>query len=60
MIAENGDFIKAKIISGKQIGEGGPVLDEINKEAFRKIQELTMSDFPKSQLDFKNGNIFKK
>ena len=35
MIAENGDFIKAKIISGKQIGEGGPVLDEINKEAFK-------------------------
>ncbi len=60
LINEKGDFVKAKIISGKQYGEGGPVLDEENKEAFKTIQNLTQLDFPTTPLVFNDGMILKK
>jgi poly-gamma-glutamate capsule biosynthesis protein CapA/YwtB (metallophosphatase superfamily) len=59
-ITENGDFVSAQIISGKQFGEGGPVLDEVNKTAFKTIANLTKLDFPNTGLIFENGFIRKK
>lgn len=55
----SGDFISGEIISGKQLGEGGPVLDEA-QTAFYKIKELSSQDFPDSPLVFENGKISKK
>jgi hypothetical protein len=55
-----GDFIHAQIISGKQLGEGGPIVDEENKEAFNAIKQLSLQDFPTSALKFENGMILKK
>ncbi len=59
-INEQGNFVQAKIISGKQYGEGGPVLDEDNKEAFNCIKSLSQADFPNGNLIFDNGIIYKK
>jgi poly-gamma-glutamate capsule biosynthesis protein CapA/YwtB (metallophosphatase superfamily) len=59
-VNEQGNFVKGEIISGKQYGEGGPVLDEDNKDAFNTIKNLTAQDFPNSGLLFENGKILKK
>lgn len=55
-IDRNGNFLDGRIISGKQIGKGGPILDETN-EAFYKIKELTQLDFPEGNLIFEKGRI---
>lgn len=57
-IDDNGNFLEGKIIGGKQVGEGGPILDDTN-EAFYKIKELSNEDFPESKLKFENGRILK-
>jgi hypothetical protein len=57
---EKGNFLKGEIISGKQYGEGGPVLDQENKSAFYTIKNLTELDFPNSGLIFENGLLKKK
>lgn len=59
-IDNRGNFMSAKIISGKQLGEGGPILDEQEKTAFNKIAELSKTDFPESELSFVDGTIEKK
>jgi hypothetical protein len=59
-INEKGDFVSGKIISAKQYGEGGPVLDEDKKSAFNTIAYLTKLDFPTTALKFENGQILKK
>lgn len=59
-LTEKGDFLKGEIISGKQYGEGGPVLDEERKSAFQTIAYLTKLDFPNTPLMFENGKILKK
>jgi Bacterial capsule synthesis protein PGA_cap len=59
-VNEKGDFVKGEIISAKQYGEGGPVLDQDNKEAFNTIKNLTELDFPNSGLQFVEGRIIKK
>jgi hypothetical protein len=42
---EQGNFLRGKIHSYIQLGEGGPVVDP-DKNAARRIQELTIIDFP--------------
>jgi poly-gamma-glutamate capsule biosynthesis protein CapA/YwtB (metallophosphatase superfamily) len=59
-INSNGNFINAQIISGKQFGEGGPVLDETERNAFNCIADLTQQDLGGGGLVFANGNINKK
>ncbi len=56
----NGDFVSGSIVSGKQYGEGGPLLDEVKKNAFNTIAYLTKLDFPNTALQFNNGLITKK
>lgn len=56
---EKGNFLKGKIINGKQYAPGGPVLDPDNT-AYHRIKELTIQDFPDTNLKFEEGNILKK
>lgn len=44
-----GKFQKAFIVSTRQVGEGGPILDSRNA-VLKEIQELTASDIPESPL----------
>ena len=46
-----GDFIRGKLISIQQVGNGIPALDESN-EGFLLIKNLTSEDIPKSHLLF--------
>jgi len=57
---KDGTFVKGKIHSTKQMGEGGPILDEEN-QVVKEIQKLTSSDVPNAPLKIdENGNIIKK
>lgn len=59
-IDRNGKFLKAQVISIKQEGEGGPVIDE-NMGAFKEIKTLTQTDIPEAPLIFvDDGTILKK
>ena len=46
-----GDFLRGKLISMEQVGNGIPSLDETN-EGFHLIKRLTSEDIPKSHLLF--------
>lgn len=46
-----GAFIGANVISTKQLGEGGPLLDT-KKVAFQQVKSLTQTDIPEAQLEF--------
>lgn len=48
-VSTDGTFISGKIHSTKQLGRGGPILDEQNR-ALKEIQELTLTDIPESIL----------
>jgi hypothetical protein len=50
-VNENGDFIKGKITSIKQEGEGGPLYDR-SYEAYNLIKKLTAADIPNNHLKF--------
>jgi poly-gamma-glutamate capsule biosynthesis protein CapA/YwtB (metallophosphatase superfamily) len=53
----NGSFIKGKIYSFLQLGEGGPVKDESDAAA-KLIKQLSAEDFPESPLLIdQQGNI---
>jgi hypothetical protein len=57
---QKGEFMKAKIFSIKQSGEGGPVIDN-SHSALQQIIELTNIDFPENQLKINaDGNVSKK
>ncbi len=57
VVNNRGEFITGKIISTKQLGEGGPVLDE-NQLALKEIITLTKEDVPESPLSIgKDGEI---
>ena len=47
----NGEFIAAKVISVKQIGEGIPLVDS-SKAAWQYVESLSKEDFPESALIF--------
>jgi poly-gamma-glutamate capsule biosynthesis protein CapA/YwtB (metallophosphatase superfamily) len=56
----NGKFIKGKIHSIKQTGEGGPVIDK-NENALKEIIELTKIDIPECKLNINiDSSITKK
>lgn len=46
-----GDFLRGKLISIQQVGNGIPAIDETN-EGFHLIKDLTSEDIPKSNLLF--------
>jgi poly-gamma-glutamate capsule biosynthesis protein CapA/YwtB (metallophosphatase superfamily) len=51
-----GQFIKAEIVSTKQIGKGIPVIDEY-KQALKIIQQLTKADFPNAPLTISDNGV---
>jgi poly-gamma-glutamate capsule biosynthesis protein CapA/YwtB (metallophosphatase superfamily) len=53
----NGRFISGKIYSYKQIGEGGPIPDTLNR-ALKSIKELTINDFPEVPVRFDENGVF--
>lgn len=56
-LSKTGEFISGKIYSTKQIGEGGPILDEQNR-ALKEIQQLTRKDIPECTLEIEaDGSI---
>jgi hypothetical protein len=58
--ARNGRFLKAKVYSIKQAGEGGPVIDP-GQQALQELMELTNSDFPDTPLIIRgDGWIIRK
>ena len=59
-VNNKGEFISAKVIPIKQLGEGIPVYDSL-KLAWKYIVELSKEDFPESTLYFDNNlnKIFK-
>jgi poly-gamma-glutamate capsule biosynthesis protein CapA/YwtB (metallophosphatase superfamily) len=61
LIVDNqGRFISGKIISTRQLGQGGPVLDAQNK-AIEEIKTLTETDIPDCLLNIhSDGTIFMK
>jgi len=58
---KKGKFLKAKIDSARQKGEGGPLLDP-NHGAFKEIRRLTLLDIPESELEFydETQEVFRK
>jgi poly-gamma-glutamate capsule biosynthesis protein CapA/YwtB (metallophosphatase superfamily) len=58
-INQNGDFLRGKIISFVQEGEGGPVLDQ-NHRAALDIKQLTESDLPNSSIEISEQGIISR
>ena len=59
-VNKKGEFLSGTIYSTKQVGEGGPVIDE-DKTVIKEIINLTKSDVPESQILLdENGVITKK
>ncbi len=56
-VNEKGDFISGQIFSTKQVGEGGPVMDETQR-VLTEIMNLTKSDVPENKLLIdENGSV---
>ncbi|MBI1185491.1 CapA family protein [bacterium] len=55
-VAPDGKFLLAEVVSIKQSGEGGAKVDE-SATVFKKLAELTNSDFPGHNLLFENNRI---
>ena len=58
-LSGDGTFISGKIYSTKQLGEGGPVIDEQNR-ALKEIQELMRTDIPESILNIESDGTITK
>jgi hypothetical protein len=59
-VTKKGEFLSGNIYSIKQIGEGGPIIDD-DQMALKEVIKLTQSDIPESPLLIKaNGLIYKK
>jgi poly-gamma-glutamate capsule biosynthesis protein CapA/YwtB (metallophosphatase superfamily) len=58
-LSVNGTFISGKIYSTKQLGEGGPLIDEQNR-ALKEIQELTRTDIPECILNIESDGTITK
>lgn len=56
-LTNSGEFISGELISIKQIGEGGPLLDE-NEGALKQVQTLTQTDLPELKVVFENSHFF--
>ncbi len=58
-VNKKGVFQEARIISTKQLGEGGPQLDSENK-VLKEIMELTQTDIPEAPLTISEEGIVRK
>jgi hypothetical protein len=56
-IKRDGTFIDGRVISIKQLDDGGPVIDEQNR-ANEQIKALTASDLPELPVNFGENGFF--
>ena len=56
-LTRNGKFVIGKVVSTKQIGEGGPRLDS-EKGAFIQIKQLTATDLPELKVKYSSDGSF--
>lgn len=56
-LTKSGVFVAGNVVSIKQLGEGGPIIDEMNG-AFQQIKTLTTTDIPELKVDFGSGGSF--
>lgn len=54
----DGSFVEGKLISVKQVGKGGPVIDE-EKTAQKMIESLTRTDIPEVSLKMETDGSFR-
>jgi len=57
-LTKKGEFVDGRIIATKQLGEGGPVLDETNG-ALEQIKTLTGTDIPELKVEYGENGRFK-
>ncbi len=57
-VNKEGEFLYGKIYSIKQVGEGGPQIDE-EKKIIAQLISLTKKDFPETQLEITEGGLIK-
>lgn len=57
-LTKDGTFVEGKIISTKQVGEGGPTIDN-EHGAFQQIKILTFADIPELKVDYLDNGYFK-
>jgi len=58
-IGLDGKFISGKLHAGKQLGRGGPTLDD-SGEAIRKVRELSIADFAENAPKIADDGTFLK
>ena len=58
-VNKKGEFMSGIIYSTKQIGEGGPIMDDQNS-VLDEIRNLSNSDVPESEILIKPGGYFSK
>ncbi len=56
-LTRKGVFVEGNVISTKQLGEGGPLLDE-SFGAFEQIKLLTTADIPELKVEFGSKGTF--
>jgi poly-gamma-glutamate capsule biosynthesis protein CapA/YwtB (metallophosphatase superfamily) len=56
-LQKDGTFVDGKVVSTKQLGEGGPVLDAA-KGALKQVSSLTKTDLPELKLQIKDDGSF--
>lgn len=56
-IKKDGSFVSGKVISTKQLGNGGPVLDSLGG-AFNQIKLLTGIDIPELKVKYEDNGTF--
>lgn len=56
-LKKDGSFISGKVVSTKQLGEGGPLLDSLNG-ALGQVKSLTNQDLPELKVTFEEDGRF--
>lgn len=57
-LKSDGTFVEGEIISIKQLGEGGPLIDS-NKGALNQIKSLTKQDIPELNIEYFDNQKFR-
>ena len=57
-LQKDGTFVDGKVVSTKQLGDGGPVLD-YDKGALKQVRSLTKTDLPELKLLIEDDGSFR-
>ena len=58
-VNSKGEFLSGNIFSTKQVGEGGPIIDD-DQLVLKEIINLTKSDIPESQIIIDETGLISK